>query len=590
MVCEEEFGTTLAAIHSQSEQDSLFEITHKTLRWNETIKIVTKKGMFGLVVRVWDDETSFGSYTNWYPDQSSTTNDEHCGVMRIDQDNARHDDGCDYLRKRFIRDRPQTELIYGDYISINTHDDDYMYTNEEADNYCMSHYGTHLASIHSETQNDMIALIYQEIDAFDGAWLGLHPDGSNSEFVWRDDSSVSYMNFGLGSTHESAYGFDLCSLMDENYYPMWNLIGCSYSKSAFICNRPTMEIVTDLYVGINFYNNLGGVYYTWDDAEEYCINTHGTHLASILDETQREEAMTIRDAFGYCLSLAISLNDKNNEGIWEWIDGNTFSYSYWRSGQPDGDCNCGEIRAYEGWEDNWNDVGCSYAYFKAFLCNREPIVYQDGDYVVLNFLNNIYFTFTEANTYCNDNYYGSTLATQMDNDDDFNLQLEMLDTVRGEYDSYAWIGLSYENSEGTYSWKDGSGTVPSLSNYFASNQPDDWNNEDCIELMSDWYGWNDRDCDSERNTFICNNPYYTYRNGDYIGFVETSGDSGLYLNHVEANNYCKQAFGTNLASVYNSDGYDEILTVSDELNNKIGSILRTHIELSNPSKDHVNWV
>ena len=46
----------------------------------------------------------------------------------------------------------------------------------------------------------------------------------------------------------------------------------------------------------------------------------------LVNLTQREEALDIADAFGDDLSLPIGLNDKNSEGRWEWIDGNTFSY------------------------------------------------------------------------------------------------------------------------------------------------------------------------------------------------------------------------------------------------------------------------
>ena len=64
--------------------------------------------------------------------------------------------------------------------------------------------------------------------------------------------------------------------------------------------------------------------------------------------------------------------------------------------RPTGASDSGKIRAYEATDDNWNDMYCNNAYYESFLCNREPIIYQNGDYVVLNFLNNIHVIFQNA--------------------------------------------------------------------------------------------------------------------------------------------------------------------------------------------------
>ena len=47
----------------------------------------------------------------------------------------------------------------------------------------------------------------------------------------------------------------------------------------------------------------------------------------------------------------------------------------------------------------------------------------------------------KANNYCLTNYYGYAEETQMANDDDFELQIDMVDEVRGDYEIRAWIGL-----------------------------------------------------------------------------------------------------------------------------------------------------
>ena len=71
-----------------------------------------------------------------------------------------------------------------------------------------------------------------------------------------------------------------------------------------------------------------------------------------------------------------------------------------------------------------------------------------------------------------------------------------------KYSSGFWIGISDQMSENKFVYK--SSNLDLIFSKFNSGQPDDWQqNEDCMELRTDWNdNWNDEACSSLRN-FIC---------------------------------------------------------------------------------------
>ena len=71
-------------------------------------------------------------------------------------------------------------------------------------------------------------------------------------------------------------------------------------------------------------------YATW--AEDNC-QYQGGHLASI---HSAEEQNFIVQTFDPSERVWIGSVDPDNNGVWEWTDGSTFDFSYWRSNEPDG--------------------------------------------------------------------------------------------------------------------------------------------------------------------------------------------------------------------------------------------------------------
>merc|ERR1719410_2536533 len=112
---------------------------------------------------------------------------------------------------------------------------------------------------------------------------------------------------------------------------------------------------------------------TFADAETFCQDQFGTHLASIHDATQSSEiyGLSTEDAW-------LGLNDRDNEGKWAWTDGSEYDFKNWYPGEPNNwgggeDCTTSSHR----WSRSrkWNDARCSNA--RPFMCNLYSSPTQD---------------------------------------------------------------------------------------------------------------------------------------------------------------------------------------------------------------------
>ena len=117
------------------------------------------------------------------------------------------------------------------------------------------------------------------------------------------------------------------------------------------------------YIAVNEYK-------TWSDAHAYCIGVYGTSLATIRSSTENDIVVSIGYAsFGTQTLFWIGLNDIDDDGNYEWIDGTgdaSTIYTKWDSGQPDtsgSSKNCVEMLSSQ----NWNNNVCSLT--RPFICN-----------------------------------------------------------------------------------------------------------------------------------------------------------------------------------------------------------------------------
>eukprot|EP01083_Nonionella_stella_P144123 449387_1 len=145
----------------------------------------------------------------------------------------------------------------------------------EANGYCSSQYGTHLAT---EITHEEYSIMNEWMSdaAMSQVWLGITRELLNdAEWIWTDVDATAF-------TQD----------------PLHTMIGITEQR-------------------LN----------SWYDAEEACLNNYGTHLASIESNLQQCSEYDI---------IWIGLNDLNKEDVFEWSDGTTSSYLNWRTGEPNG--------------------------------------------------------------------------------------------------------------------------------------------------------------------------------------------------------------------------------------------------------------
>lgn len=105
-------------------------------------------------------------------------------------------------------------------------------------------------------------------------------------------------------------------------------------------------------------------------------------------------------------------------------------------------------------------------------------------------------TWNEANAYCL--HQRSNLMSIQDIHERLWVRTQIGDQIY-------WMGLNDLAVEGVYEWSDGTPFIEYLS-YWMANQPDNWEDEDCGQVVGSSYGqWNDEDCSVKRK-FICKHP------------------------------------------------------------------------------------
>eukprot|EP01084_Bolivina_argentea_P276463 471727_1 len=130
----------------------------------------------------------------------------------------------------------------------------------------------------------------------------------------------------------------------------------------------SLTTVTKCY---NFVQQLAN----WQEAQDYCLANYGAPLATITTEAEYQQAL--RDINGSRLDTFIGLNDRDTEGLWQWIDGTDCSYtitglctddSHWSPNEPNdsGTEDCGVINPV-GYGNKYNDLHCNSDCY--FLCN-----------------------------------------------------------------------------------------------------------------------------------------------------------------------------------------------------------------------------
>ncbi|KAL7875557.1 hypothetical protein AOLI_G00105200 [Acnodon oligacanthus] len=179
---------------------------------------------------------------------------------------------------------------------------------------------------------------------------------------------------------------------------------------------------------------------TWTNAQKHCREEY-TDLVTI--ESQEEMNAVIAVLSGKTGPFWIGLREKGQEGnskSWIWSDGSQFSYSNWKTGEPNNNDhnNCGALLGNSGYR--WNDEGCQW---------KHPFVCQEDQGLPLILIKQ-QKTWREALSYCRKNHVDlvSVHTEKIQNWVEFLTKITSTANV--------WMGLRHTCAQSFWFWVSGS--------------------------------------------------------------------------------------------------------------------------------------
>lgn len=362
---------------------------------------------------------------------------------------------------------------------------------------------------------------FHQVDVPD-IWIGLSDKDQDGNFQWVDKTALQFTNWKPGYPKDTTSMWDCGQIYTGNYNGKWETTNCN-KRLGYICKmsggqnvKPTSAPDSHCDQGYLLYGDFcyhfeADIVRTWDDAEQYCTQ-QGGHLASV----HTQEVMGFFTAHMPSASW-VGLNDKANEGQYVWTDGTPADFLPWEPNQPDnwqGNEDCVHVRGVEHYNPGTlNDQPCTFTY--PYICQKAkgvgppPVPPTSGpgwtekcghwtpdpfnDYCYLfNYLS--MRPWAEARADCV-NQGGDLISITEPFEQGF---------IQGQIQSIPngialWMGGHDSVTEGGWEWTDGS---PFRYINWNAGNPDDYNGEDCLEILIGNGLWNDDNCAVDRG-YIC---------------------------------------------------------------------------------------
>ena len=367
---------------------------------------------------------------------------------------------------------PSNAIIYNGHL-YQTFDKNFTW--EQAKDYCEK-IGGHLATITSEEENNVVkALVEDQNNAF--YWLGATDEETEGTWKWITGETWNYSNW-YGNQPDNASGKEhylqiYTKAQSEKCNGYWNDLPQRWSSSlGFICEFDSIEpVATTTHNGHEY--RLYDISCTWENAKEYCENIGG-YLATVISAEEQQQIETLIGK-GSKNQYWLGGTDRETEGVWKWLTGESWNYTNWITGQPDNsrdkehylqiykNAHPNTANSQYKWNDSPNDnIVEPYSFFSknsvGFICefgntdNYMPVgsFIHNGHYYEI-YDNSLHWNY--ARDYCEQN--GGHLVTITDEEEQ-NAIISALDkysTIQ-----HYWLGLTDLNETGTYKWITGENT------------------------------------------------------------------------------------------------------------------------------------
>eukprot|EP00117_Sycon_ciliatum_P007514 scpid20721/ scgid10588/ Macrophage mannose receptor 1; C-type lectin domain family 13 member D; C-type lectin domain family 13 member D-like; Macrophage mannose receptor 1-like protein 1 len=393
--------------------------------------------------------------------------------------------------------------------------------------------GFALASIHDHyEQNKLTAMIKASYSRYRTTtyWFGLNDRTREGGYINSDGTATDYIRWGGGQPN-NLQGRQDCVAIFSMYSGNWNDDNCN-THHAYICKytlkpRPLpsggVPQVSDKYCA-NGWHQFGSYCYlvktqatdlvTHSVAVSNCAQLYKANMTSVHSVAEHGYLMSIIGLHNASTRVHIGINDMKVEGEFQWSDGTLVDFTNWGYNQPNDWRNsqdCTELDHHLGY---WNDINCKTDK-RGYVCKRlrdqptQPISQITQCTSGWTWFNNFCYqipavnaTAAAAQAYCagysNPSNLKGSLVTIRSRYDNFFLS-SMIASQPNVQRAY-FIGINDVANEGTYTWWSG---MPVTYSNWAPHEPNQWQgNEDCTEIYSSTYKWNDRLC-NRTQSFIC---------------------------------------------------------------------------------------
>uniref|UniRef100_A0A3B4X378 Mannose receptor, C type 1b n=1 Tax=Seriola lalandi dorsalis TaxID=1841481 RepID=A0A3B4X378_SERLL len=411
----------------------------------------------------------------------------------------------------------------------------------------------------------------------DKLWTGLTLDPEHG-WQWSNGKPYRYLNWDSG--HPLANPGENCAIIDGAVQYSWQSSVCT-RKLGYICNSdgtlapPTEAVETGFcsspwipYNGHCFH--LNRTQKTWSDAQKAC-RKEGGDLVSIHNV---EDQSFVISQLGYASTdeLWIGLNDRKTEGLFDWTDHCTVSFTSWEFGKPSvftDQENCVLIKGENG---NWADRVCGEKH--GFICMKTSATEPSGDEVEQNAGCKI--GWKRHGSYC---YFVGTETKTFDEAKDEMCHFICLNISRVDNaflvslvglrpEKYFWLGLSNQKNIDQFVWTN---TDSVRFTHWNAEMPG--HRQGCVAMTTGFFAglWDVLPCDNKEK-YICKHlaegavltpapptvpttkcadgwTLVSSRKYCYKSFLETSLNKRTWY---EARDYC-MAIGGDLLSIHSTD-------------------------------------
>ncbi|XP_028988444.1 macrophage mannose receptor 1-like [Betta splendens] len=295
-------------------------------------------------------------------------------------------------------------------------------------------------------------------------WIGLIVDPEHG-WKWTNGRPYRYIKWDSGHPLPSP-GYT-CAILDPATRYSWQSLSCT-KKLGYICYSKSAEETPTQAAETGFcsqawipYNghcfHLNRTQKTWPEAQRQCRDEGG----ELVSMRNLEDQSFVISQLGYESTdeLWIGLNDRKTEGLFDWSDHATVSFTSWEYGKPAVATNTKDCVLIRGKNGNWADDTCESKH--GFICMKMSALTPSGEEVEQDpdcktgwrkhgsycyFIGTNKKTFDEAKDDCEvSNSYLADVSTGVD-----NAFLVSLVGLRPE--KYFWIGLSNQKNINEFVW------------------------------------------------------------------------------------------------------------------------------------------